>query len=501
MEQKVFSKKTDNNKSENPKIFPTLGAGLRNKLNLIILIGTTEMLIAEFKTWSSGGTIYARKMSIVIESNSIDRLVRKISSLGVDICKPLFGFLIGYELSDVTYVVHLIRWSNKFSLTYSSDENEKDEAYLTKLSRRILRLRNDLSTFNFSRADISRQKRFLIVNRDNVSQKLTVNIIDSKLLAEDVKFCFPDNKRDGNLLNPKSQDFENQCHVALRPFFESLDTSVITFDGVLRDDFETCDASSTVLATILLPEKSFDDASEPLKEACKSKMQMKGNIVCRLQLPIKFAYGEAIMALKQDLIRSLRARIQLHAEGANVIEGEELAIEAFHRLPRRVFLSLTAVEGQRHPKTSKNNVKSSSRQTSLSSNSNKSILLVCDYLFESETVEDGAKNFAEVFDLDSEQNDLRILAEQICDDVELVPDECKLLQGDALDFSSREMAADRPYRTNSLSGGVSSSSMESVEQLLKIENRLHLNNYTFLYGLLALLVAFLSFLIYLMLNR
>jgi len=106
-------------------------------------------------------------------------------------------------------------------------------------------------------------------------------------------------------------------------------------------------------------------------------MTFKGAVQCRAYIHSKATVREAINALKQDIVRSVTARCEIHCEDLLLIEEEQKDPVVVHELPRRVFAPLPQAD-----------------------------VCVCDYQFHSETAVDSLDAFKELLNLDLTEQDI-----------------------------------------------------------------------------------------------
>ncbi|XP_050302642.1 protein odr-4 homolog [Anthonomus grandis grandis] len=148
--------------------------------------------------------------------------------------------------------------------------------------------------------------------------------------------------------------------VILEDINKHLETAIILFDNDLKDPDEKIENMSKKKK---VPRGSsnkidnHDDCSKPIPVAifkkCKNpenytsleplsisgQIHIIGEISLRLWLNAKASFGDAIVAVKEDLMRSLSTRMEMHWDSLTEEElGEE--INSVHEPPRRVLITL-----------------------------------------------------------------------------------------------------------------------------------------------------------------
>lgn len=104
------------------------------------------------------------------------------------------------------------------------------------------------------------------------------------------------------------------------------------------------------------------------------QIRIVGEIVCRLWLNSKVTIGEAIKAVKEDIMRSLATRMEMHWDSLTEEElGED--VNSVHEPPRRVLIKLPD-----------------------------SNITISDYLFPGEGSEDAKASLEELLDIKTEKN-------------------------------------------------------------------------------------------------
>lgn len=268
-------------------------------------------------------------------------------------------------------------------------------------------------------------------------------------------------------------NFLKQFVDAVRPWCRRLWTAKATVNGILRDDGEPLQSttsgkagakgkkaaaeeveSDTVDFFFIDDFKSVDTHSEnPKLENGAVSMRVRGTMYCLAYVNQKATVGEGVQALKTDALRSLYSRCELHYDGMTVLEGEELDPVAVHQFPRRVFAPL--------------------------SNSN---LLVTDYLFEGDVSGDAAASFKDLLDID-------LTPDAIVDKWERVPNENtleKLLRSSSISTTPEGSidGLDRP-----------------ISQEFDISGQKSMTRNTIVYFVLAVIMALVAYLCYFLFGK
>ncbi|GIY56107.1 protein odr-4 homolog [Caerostris darwini] len=211
-------------------------------------------------------------------------------------------------------------------------------------------------------------------------------------LAVDIKF--PIKKESGSL------SLQKQIEIGLDPFFKSIQDAYTLLNGLQRDSSELLDTSGENKKSkkkqssdrdkfpsechnieLFIPLEN-NNSINPEVIDCVCMMICKGAVQCRAYVHGKATVGDAINALKQDIIRSITARCEIHCEDLLLIEEEQKDPLVVHELPRRVFACLP-----------------------------QSDVCVCDYQFHSDTASDSLDAFKELLDLELAEQDIDMSCE------------------------------------------------------------------------------------------
>ncbi|GFS71942.1 protein odr-4 homolog [Nephila pilipes] len=207
-------------------------------------------------------------------------------------------------------------------------------------------------------------------------------------LAVDIKF--PIKKENGSL------SLQKQIEIGLIPFLKSIQDAHSLLNGVQRESDELLNISKESKKSkkkqsndkidrspvewhnieLFIPLENNNDINPEILD-CTCMMICKGAVQCRAYVHGKATVEDAINALKQDIIRSVLARCEIHCEDLLLIEEEQKDPLVVHELPRRVFACLPQGD-----------------------------ICVCDYQFHSDTPSDSLDAFKELLDLDLTEQDI-----------------------------------------------------------------------------------------------
>ncbi|XP_035215049.1 protein odr-4 homolog [Stegodyphus dumicola] len=210
-------------------------------------------------------------------------------------------------------------------------------------------------------------------------------------LAVDIKF--PIKSEDAGL------SLQKQIEIGLHPFLENVKEAHALVNGVQRELEEplepvteggkksrkkaASDSDKKIMLRdwhdieLFIPLENNNNISNPEICDCVCMMTFKGTVQCRAYVHGKASILEAINALKQDIIRSITARCEIHCEDLLLIEEEQKDPLVVHELPRRVFAPLPQGD-----------------------------ICVCDYQFHSDTAVDSLDAFRELLNLELTEDDI-----------------------------------------------------------------------------------------------
>lgn len=173
------------------------------------------------------------------------------------------------------------------------------------------------------------------------------------------------------------------------------------------DDDEEDSKAKEYIAEILLDPQFQSPPDDVEVVEVSSRMRLSGRMAIRAYLHPRATVGEATQAVKEDLLRSLNARCDMHCDS---LVGEEMGgasddIPVLHEPPRRVLIKLPESE-----------------------------VTISDFLFPGESTEASAKAIEEMFGFFPELEDLD-------DEQELVASPKQVVSGDGEDKASASTAS------------------------------------------------------------
>lgn len=227
-----------------------------------------------------------------------------------------------------------------------------------------------------------------------------------------------------------SFSLQKQIELRLKPYFKEILCAVPLIGGTFRQLEEFLDASLSEGKKSKRKEKTpqsggqcydveFFLPSDPKESGensevldCVAMMTFKGTIQCRAFVHARATVKEAIQALKQDVIRSIMARCNIHCEDLLLIDEEQRDPVVVYELPRRVFAPLPQSE-----------------------------VSVSDYQFHGDTASDSLDAFKELLDLEVDEQDV----ETSC---EISPVPSLLIQPEVMDDRLSEFGDTPSSNTN-----------------------------------------------------
>ncbi|CCD70712.1 Odorant response abnormal protein 4 [Caenorhabditis elegans] len=174
-------------------------------------------------------------------------------------------------------------------------------------------------------------------------------------------------------------DFYSDLVVATKNFVNNLFQCEFTLlDGEIRDDKEPLikdikkNKKTTIEAQLFL-NPLYNRELGAIDDIASNMHEVLFDIEVRAAVPIRSTVKDAIRAIKHHLVRNLFARVELHYESMEVVEEERSPKTGItvHQLPRPATTVLYT-----HP-----------------------AILINDFLFEADNVEDAQKNFDDMMDL------------------------------------------------------------------------------------------------------
>ncbi|KAH9500734.1 Protein odr-4 [Bulinus truncatus] len=188
----------------------------------------------------------------------------------------------------------------------------------------------------------------------------------------------------------KTQALIKQLQAGLVEFCVSVKQSIISFNGVIREQAEplmshsdkkvkggkgsnlAADNRVSQDVIIYIPFPWSDDSSEPTVTTSQATINIMGTTAVRAFVSAKATVGDAVEAVKQDIVRSLMDRCELLCEEFNVTEGKQ-GSEVYDP-PVRLFSYLPHCGVQ-----------------------------VCDYVFQDEKQEEVKERIKELLDIQVEE--------------------------------------------------------------------------------------------------
>ncbi|CAG9768609.1 unnamed protein product [Ceutorhynchus assimilis] len=259
---------------------------------------------------------------------------------------------------------------------YGTGDNEKLVLHFSPKSQRYLAKTYDVVTTNVQPADF----KFLQKNNKLFNLQCTYQIDHVYYLKHD--------EANGPL--------KKHIKVILDDINRNLESGIIVFDNELKDPDEKLEnlnkkkkvPRGSSNKTVQDPNETTKAITVSIFEKCvasKSSDELRysniggqiriiGEVVCKLWLHSKGTFGEAVQAVKEDIMRSLTTRMEMHWDSLTEEElGED--ITSVHEPPRRVLIALP-----------ENNV------------------TVSDYLFPGEGPEDAKASLEELLDIKADNH-------------------------------------------------------------------------------------------------
>jgi len=158
------------------------------------------------------------------------------------------------------------------------------------------------------------------------------------------------------------QPLMQQIRSGLSDFCDAFDSSTLLFNKQVRDEDEMLSGSTasdrsgknrhhkrrinagdedaeqqSYTVDILMKPTSPVSASQVIVESSEVSMHMKGVVQGKTYVHTKATVKEAVLAIRQDLLRSLFSRCEIHCEDLLLIDEEQQDPWVVHEPPRRVF--------------------------------------------------------------------------------------------------------------------------------------------------------------------
>ncbi|RUS79338.1 hypothetical protein EGW08_012892 [Elysia chlorotica] len=209
----------------------------------------------------------------------------------------------------------------------------------------------------------------------------------------------------------KSPTLLKQLQGGLSDFADSVGRSIVTIDGALREESEPLVTNAEKKGTkggkgkggggsssepalvsksvnFYLPFTSAASHSAPIVSESQASINMVGAIVVRAYVSARATVGDAIQALRVDLLRSLLARCELLCEEFDVIEPGKHGSEVYDP-PVRLFCRLHSNDG------------AAGEGKSSATAGGGGGVEVCDYVFQDEKKEEVRQRIQELLDVEA----------------------------------------------------------------------------------------------------
>ncbi|KAJ9574644.1 hypothetical protein L9F63_008176 [Diploptera punctata] len=251
-----------------------------------------------------------------------------------------------------------------------------DNKAVSRLRAVLHHIKKKLSTNNFLYGNsqsseklalhlCSTTKRYICKAFDTNNISSTSHPVDWKFQSPSTRWHQLDCQYDLDHVFPTSTDRQTQplkkhLQDILSAVSENIKLSVCMIDGELRDASETLDAigkkkktkvsgkssnvgeGKTFNVSLYIPCDKTLEINEDIQVVdCCGEMNFLGNLASRVFLHQKSTVTEAVEAVKQDIVRSLASRLELHWD--SLIEEEHGSPEermTLHEPPRRVLVPL-----------------------------------------------------------------------------------------------------------------------------------------------------------------
>ncbi|EYB81934.1 hypothetical protein Y032_0371g136 [Ancylostoma ceylanicum] len=175
----------------------------------------------------------------------------------------------------------------------------------------------------------------------------------------------------------KQSHFFTEFLAAIRPFAQNLlSCPLMLINGEIRDESEQLFKDLKKKKTDSVEVQMFIDTCENKENICEPQIatnlhEVSFDIEIRAAVPSRSKVGAVVAAVKHHLLRNLTARAELQYESMDIVEEGSAAPCSVHQMPRPATTVLHT-----HP-----------------------AILLSDYLFEADTIEDAQKNFDELIGL------------------------------------------------------------------------------------------------------
>ncbi|XP_057671776.1 protein odr-4 homolog [Diorhabda carinulata] len=242
---------------------------------------------------------------------------------------------LNQKIKSLLQIVHNDLNNNKY--IFGSPKSEKLIIHLSSKTQKYYGKTYDVHNHNVSPIDIKTQKKKWI----QVQCDLKLNKLRYLLKDE----C--------------DWPLEKHIKVIMDEINGTLQSAVYLFDGEFKDKSDTLESIGTKKIRHSRTKRGVQDDAETLKPLKVSILQTKcgqtvlyenitdtcgniqlvGKVACKLWLQPKLTINEAADAVREDILRSLAARLEMHWDSLTEEENSE-DINSVHEPPRRVLISL-----------------------------------------------------------------------------------------------------------------------------------------------------------------
>ncbi|GAU89588.1 hypothetical protein RvY_02122-2 [Ramazzottius varieornatus] len=195
----------------------------------------------------------------------------------------------------------------------------------------------------------------------------------------------------------KFRDVEGVLKKLSGTFANSVKSSVCLVNEKFVSMDKTCPLNSEGFCEVsfLTPlekisdDLSMDEVERRSRQSTSGRLAFKADIVGRAYVHSKANVSFALQALKNDLIRSMTTRMELHCQDYLVTDTDEQEFDVVHELPRRVLAPL-----------------------------NKGKICFSNYLHESERLRDSLEVFVGLLDMDASMSTREVIG-----NIEMIPNQ------------------------------------------------------------------------------
>ncbi|XP_076752442.1 protein odr-4 homolog [Xylocopa sonorina] len=319
------------------------------------------------------------------------------------------------------------------------EDTINDNSNIQKLRSVLAAMHKNLSQNKYLCGDINEEH--LILNLNSITQKYTCKSVETNktgmLKPADWKFqskatkwhqleAFIDFDRLFLIAaNKDPETLKKQLQDILKTISDIIDSSLIVIEGEVRSpddalevvsrnkkDEKSCkneknNNSKTIQINLYIPCQEENTNSDVTITPCSASIRLVGQLVSRTFVHQKANIEEANIAIKQDIIRSLASRLEMHWD--SLIEEENGSPEeniTLHEPPRRVLIALP-----------------------------ESRVTLSDYLFPGEGPQEALLSLQELLDLEVQENNVQ-------KDIELQADPTEFYSQSEIDVKAVDLGID-----------------------------------------------------------